>query len=1161
MNPAWLFYSKFNQGTAGGDNASVTQLIDESANASHGTLTNFALNGATSNWVASGGLLHYPEADLTGNNVAIASGATAPNVTDGTDFGTLPGGEMVEHTFTLTNSGSADLHLLGVSSEHVTVDGSSAFTVTAQPETPVAPAGTTTFTVKFAPTTGGTQTATIRVASDDCDENPYEFQVQGNGIVPDIAVEQPIGNDLNGGASVDFGAADVATATSLTFTIRNLGLADLTGVAITIDDANASDFVVTAEPATTLVPNDSTTFTVQFTPGAPGSRTATLHIASNDPDENPFDLVLNGSGNPYPTISIDSVAVSEGDGSATFTVMQSAVSALETSFSYSTADGTAQAPGDYTAATNLSGTIPAGMMTTTISIPITDDSIHENTEAFTVTLSDPQNATLDVATGTATITDDDAAPTFTVDSVSQAEGNDGATNFVFTVTKNGLSALSSTVDYATADGTATTADADYVASSGTLTFAPNETTQQITVAVNGDRKAEADETFTVVLSSGVNATSERLTVPAPEGVGTILNDDHAPAADDLTVTTDANVARTITLSATDADGEALDFSIMSGPAHGALGAVSAANCGGGACTATVTYTPANGYEGADSFTYKANDGSNDSNAATVSITVAHVAPIVSNTNDSGAGSLRQALFDSQDGDTIAFNIPTTDPGYAAGVWTITLTSGELPINRNVVVDGPGADVCLVRRDVNAPSFRIFHVLPNKTVTISGLTIANGRDEGAGGGGIYNNHSILTVTDCTVSGNTADFVGGGLLNDGSFHGTATLTVLNSLIAGNRAAHGGGMFDDAYDNGSATMSVGNSTISANIGTVTGGGIGAQSGGGLPAITIANSTLADNNGASIRALDGGTLDMGNTIVKTCSGSITGFDTITSHGYNLLSDSGGSFFTAAGDQINTDPMLGPLKNNGGRTFTHAPLINSPALDQGKRDTIAALSTNVDQRGLARPFDDPAVANAGTGDASDIGAVEIQASEVIHPTSAASRKTHGAAGAFEIDLPLVNFASSPVGIECRSGGTTGDYTVIVRFAGNVNFTSAQVTSCNTNGSVSSSTGSGTSQITINLTGVTDMQTLTLALFDVDDGISMTDVGLRLRLRLGDVTGNDVVNSTDVGGVKAEVSQAVSQANFRNDVTANGAITSSDVGLVKAHAGVNPPPAADGEEQ
>src|SRR5262245_17950126 len=102
--------------------------------------------------------------------------------------------------------------------------------------------------------------------------------------------------------------------------------------------------------------------------------------------------------------------------------------------------------------------------------------------------------------GTGTIQNDDPQPTITIDDVSAPEGDSGPTTFDFAVTLSNPSYQAITVDFATADGTATTADNDYVAASGTLTFDPGRTTQTISVTVNGDRKFEPDETFLVNLS-------------------------------------------------------------------------------------------------------------------------------------------------------------------------------------------------------------------------------------------------------------------------------------------------------------------------------------------------------------------------------------------------------------------------------------------------------------------------------------------------------------------------------------------------------------------------------------------------------------------------------------------------------------------------------------
>src|SRR6478672_10528373 len=116
---------------------------------------------------------------------------------------------------------------------------------------------------------------------------------------------------------------------------------------------------------------------------------------------------------------------------------------------------------------------------------------------------------------------------------------------------------------------------------------------------------------------------------------------------------------------------------------------------------------------------------------------------VTNTNDSGPGSLRQALVDSQDGDTIDFDSSLNGQ-------TVTLTSGELLINKNITISGPGANLLAVSRAAKA-AFRIFHVTPDHTVTIEGLMISNGSVLNGFGGGILNDQSALTMDSCALTG--------------------------------------------------------------------------------------------------------------------------------------------------------------------------------------------------------------------------------------------------------------------------------------------------------------------------------------------------------------------------------------------------------------------------
>ena len=157
------------------------------------------------------------------------------------------------------------------------------------------------------------------------------------------------------------------------------------------------------------------------------------------------------------------------------------------------------------------------------------------------------------------------------------------------------------------------------------------------------------------------------------------------------------------------------------------------------------------------------------------------------------------------------------------------------------------------------------------------------------------------------------------------------------------------------------------------------------------------------------------------------------------------------------------------------------------------------------------------------------------------SRKMHGAA-VFDIALPLTGAA----GIECRTGGANGNHQVILTFPSAVSLTSASVTTGT--GSVSSFTVSG-GQVTVNLTGVSNAQTIVITLFGVSDGTNTSNVSIPMGVLLGDTTGNGSVNASDVSLTKSKSGQAVDSSNFRTDVTVNGSINASDVSSVKLKSG------------
>jgi CSLREA domain-containing protein len=326
-------------------------------------------------------------------------------------------------------------------------------------------------------------------------------------------------------------------------------------------------------------------------------------------------------------------------------------------------------------------------------------------------------------------------------------------------------------------------------------------------------------------------------------------------------------------------------------------------------------------------------------------------------------TLREAITgaNANGGRIIAFA-----PGVAG---TIQLAAALPSLSTNMAIQGPGANLLTVRRNLGG-NYRIFNITPNSvSARISGLTIANGNTPSNGGG--ISNTGALTITNSTISGNAAGS-GGGIVS------SRTLTIVNSTISGNSATNGFG--GGIYSTG--TLDITNSTISGNsvselsLGIGTGGGI--QNGGGT--VSVTNSTIAGNSaqfrGGGINS-SSGMLSSRNTIIalNTAPSGPDMFGTLTSQNFNLIGNNSGATITPAqsADQIGTpgasiDPLLGPLQNNGGPTFTRALLSGSPALDKGHSSSYSS-----DQRGFSRPIDSAAISN--TGDGSDIGAFEFGSS------------------------------------------------------------------------------------------------------------------------------------------------------------------------------------------
>jgi hypothetical protein len=310
--------------------------------------------------------------------------------------------------------------------------------------------------------------------------------------------------------------------------------------------------------------------------------------------------------------------------------------------------------------------------------------------------------------------------------------------------------------------------------------------------------------------------------------------------------------------------------------------------------------------------------------------------------------------------------------------TTVKTSAEIVVDNDVILDGEGK----LKLDANQ-AHRVLSVAAGTTAVIRGVTFTGGAAEGSGGG--VSNRGTLTLINCTVSGNTASFTAGGVLNGGP---TGTLTLNNCTVSGNTAHSNGGV----YNNGAMTLN--NCTVSGNTASYSGGGIYNQVdypnnpnssltltnstvsgntgefGGGIlnnGNLTLTNITVSGNvanRGSGIYHLAGSTLTVRNTLIDDLCYSVgPRYVTITSHGHNIENRANQCDFDHRTDQVNVGtPMLGPLQDNGGPTETHALLPGSVAINWIP-DSLCAVDT--DQRGEPRP--------AGAERKCDVGAFEVQ--------------------------------------------------------------------------------------------------------------------------------------------------------------------------------------------
>lgn len=352
----------------------------------------------------------------------------------------------------------------------------------------------------------------------------------------------------------------------------------------------------------------------------------------------------------------------------------------------------------------------------------------------------------------------------------------------------------------------------------------------------------------------------------------------------------------------------------------------------------------------------------------VAVSVRATTIIVTNTDDNGVGSLRQALAIANDNDTITFAV----------TGAIVLTSGELLVDKTITVAGPGLENLAV--DGNANS-RVFHIGPGKAVAISGLTIKNGSTSGTSpdgnGGGIYNDHATLALTSCMISGNAASGYGGGIYND-----HLTLTLDDCAITGNSAGFGSGIFNDGIE-GSATVRVNNTSIDNNSAVNNGGGIyNDASSSGNASLMINSCTLSGNSARFGGAILNDGFDNGSATLSVLS-STFGSNSAQASGGGVYNHGSGGYVALMLNNSTFDSNS--AQNDGGGIYNgdfstgifnlgigddpRAEMINrTPGLDRARPGNVSYQGVDLDGRRSAAMM--AAIVNGAGGSGTSVVAI-----------------------------------------------------------------------------------------------------------------------------------------------------------------------------------------------
>ncbi|MBD2460450.1 hypothetical protein H6G89_05275 [Oscillatoria sp. FACHB-1407] len=762
--------------------------------------------------------------------------------------------------YTFTRAGS----LANALTVNFTVAGSAVFGVgNDYTQTGAATYTGTTGTVTF---TAGASTATVRLTPiNDAIVEPDKTATLTLAAGTGYTISTPAaatGTILNDDATVTIAAAPTSVAensgTGLVYTFTRTGFTEgslttnfsvggaatfgtdytqtgattFTGTGGTITfAAGASTATVTLNPTadSTFEPDEAATLTLtagtNYSLGAQSSATTTI---------------LNDDANVTVSVSPGSVLENGGTGLVyTFTRVGAIASPLTVDFTVS-GTGVFGPTADYTqtGANNFDGTggqvvFAANATTATVTLNPVGDSVVEANKEVTLTVTPGNGYSVGSTGGSATgaLLNDDADVTLAVAPASALE--DSGTGLVYTFTRTGFTTNPLTVNF-TVGGAATFGGNDYTqsgasaftTSAGSVTFAAGATTATVTLTPVADGAIEANEDIQLTLASGAGYN-----ILTPGAVSTnILNDDATitAAISQASVNEDSGTGIVYTFTRTGYLDRELTVNFGVGgtanfggtsPDYEQVGAATFTSSGGtvtfapGQTTATVTINSLVDPVVIESdetviLTLGAGSGYTVGTATPLTGTILNDDGLVRNTNDSGLGSLRQAILAANN---VASPANWTVQFAPSLTGTIALTSALPTIERDMIIDGPGASTLTVS---GGDAVRIFSVANGVNATLQDLRIANGNANGSSGndgGGLLNSGGNVTVQNVTFANNKASS-GGAISNR-----TGTLTITNTDFVANQAtAQGGGISN------SGTVNVTNSRFFDNTAAFQGAGI---------------------------------------------------------------------------------------------------------------------------------------------------------------------------------------------------------------------------------------------------------------------------------------------------------------------------------------------------